>query len=83
MTKNIKPIHSAKYGKLIEMLVELRKDAGITQRDLARSMGVHHSWVAKVEICERRLDVVEFIRLIKTLGGDPVKMVKEISGLIK
>ena len=33
--------------------------AGLSQRDLAARLKVPHSWVAKVESGERRIDVVE------------------------
>lgn len=45
------------------MLVQLRSlrlAAGLSQRQIANSLTVPHSWVAKVESGERRLDLIEF-----------------------
>jgi transcriptional regulator with XRE-family HTH domain len=41
-------------------LTELRVSAGLSQRQLAGVLKVPHSWVAKVESGERRIDAVEF-----------------------
>lgn len=78
----VKTIYSIEYRKLLEALVKLRQQAGLTQRDLAGQLGVQPSWVAKVELGERRLDVVETLRLVKRLGGDPVKIVRQLAALI-
>jgi len=42
-------------------------------RDLAAKLDVSHSWVGKIEQGERRLDVLEYVRLCKALGVDPGK----------
>lgn len=73
-----KTIHTDEYRQLLETLAALRRKAGLTQRGLAEKLGVHHSWVAKVEIGERRLDVLETIRIIKALDGDPVKVIRTL-----
>jgi len=44
----------------------------LTQADLAKRLGVVPSWVAKVEIGERRLDVVEFTAIARALKMDPL-----------
>lgn len=40
-------------------------------RELGDKLGVIHSWVGKIEQGERRLDLIEYIRLCKVLGIDP------------
>jgi len=40
------------------------------------------SWIAKVEIGERRLDLVEFIRVRKALGCDPAPLMRKVSSRI-
>ena len=57
----------------------MREDAGLSQRALAERLGEHHSWVAKVEIGERRLDVVEFVRICKALKRDPLPLVRIVA----
>jgi transcriptional regulator with XRE-family HTH domain len=59
---------------MLRILRQAREDAGLSQRELARKLGVHASWVAKVELGERRLDVVEFIQMARALGKDPKRL---------
>lgn len=42
-------------------------------RDLAKKLDVPHSWIGKIEQAERRLDVMEYIRLCKALKIDPAE----------
>ena len=51
------------------LLVEARKTYGLTQRELAARVGKPPSFIAKIEVGERRLDVVRFIALARAIGG--------------
>jgi transcriptional regulator with XRE-family HTH domain len=56
---------------MIAQLVQARKNAGITQAELGRRLGQRQTWVSKVELGERRLDVAEWIEICKAIGVDP------------
>ncbi len=47
-------------------------------RKLAGELDVPHSWIAKVEQLERRLDVMEYVRLCHGIGVDPNKGLAKI-----
>ncbi len=64
---------------MLALLRRAREDAGLTQRDLAARLRCHHSWVAKVEIGERRLDVIEFVRVAHALGEDPAEIFARVA----
>ena len=66
-----KTIYAEEYRELVEWLREARKRKGITMRELAKKLGVHHSWVGRIEQGERRLDILEFARVCKALGCNP------------
>ena len=53
---------------MIDQMVEIRKNRGLTQRDLAIKLKVSHCYVGRVETYERRLDIVETINWLKALG---------------
>jgi transcriptional regulator with XRE-family HTH domain len=55
-----KSTHTPEYDALRRRLTEIRTSAGKSQRQLAIVLKVPHSWVAKVESGERRIDLVEF-----------------------
>jgi transcriptional regulator with XRE-family HTH domain len=68
-----KSIHTPEYAALRAHLHKIRTDAGLSQRDLAARLKVPHSWVAKVENGERRIDLVEFCWFVGACGGDVEK----------
>jgi len=66
-----KSVHTPDYRALRVELQKTRADSGLSQRDLAARLGVPHSWVAKVENGERRVDLVEFCWFVSACGEDP------------
>jgi transcriptional regulator with XRE-family HTH domain len=72
-----KSLKSPEYERLIALLVAVRKKADIRQQALAKKLGKPQSFVAKYEGGERRIDVVEFIEIVRAVGGDPVRLFRE------
>ncbi|MGA2339482.1 MAG: helix-turn-helix transcriptional regulator [Terracidiphilus sp.] len=62
------------YKKLRELLVEVRRAAGLTQAELSQQLNRPQSFVSKYERGERRLDVIEFGEVAKALSVDPAKL---------
>ncbi|WP_173920748.1 helix-turn-helix domain-containing protein [Pseudidiomarina piscicola] len=71
-----KTLHSPQHQRLVAWLKKARCDQGLTMRDLAAKLGVPHSFVGKVEQCERRLDLIEFIEYCEALDLDPANGVR-------
>jgi transcriptional regulator with XRE-family HTH domain len=67
-----KSTHSKEYAALRSELCRAREKAGLSQRGLAAQLGVPHSWVAKVESGERRVDLIEYGWFLAACGVDPV-----------
>lgn len=63
-----KSIFDARYSLLIDQFVALRKSKGLSQRDLAKRLGVSNCCVARIETRERRVDVIEIIDYLRALG---------------
>lgn len=72
-----KTIHSADQTAFCALMIAARKAAGLTQHALARRLGRPQSFVAKYEGGERRLDVVEFVAVVRAIGGDPVRLLRD------
>jgi transcriptional regulator with XRE-family HTH domain len=59
------------YRELLSLLVEVRKEAGVTQVELAKRLGRPQPFVSYFERGERRMDVIEFVAVAKALGVAP------------
>lgn len=75
----LKTIHSPHNRVLREKLVEMRKAAGLTHRQLAAKLNREPSFVWRIENGERRVDVVEFYFICKALGVNPEKIYAELA----
>jgi transcriptional regulator with XRE-family HTH domain len=69
-----KSLRSPEHVALCELLISARKSAGLTQAEVATRLKRPQSFVAKYEGGERRLDVIEFIEVVRVVGGDPAEV---------
>ena len=58
------------YKNFLARLIEARKQAGLTQVDVAKRLGRAHSFISKCELGERRVDFVELQQLAKIYNKD-------------
>jgi transcriptional regulator with XRE-family HTH domain len=70
-------LHSYKHDVFRKLLIEARKNADLTQVEVARRLNVHQSFVSKYEIGERRLDFTEFIDISEVLNIDLLEFLKK------
>jgi len=66
-----KTIYSRQSECLRKKLIEMREGAGLTQRQLAVKLHREHSLISRLELGERRLDVVELFWMSKACGLKP------------
>lgn len=59
-----KSIHSPEYSDLVEALTRERKRLGLSQAEVGQLIGMSQSDISKIENQERRVDVLEFKRLL-------------------
>ncbi len=78
-----KSIFTEPYKLLISTLIQERKNAKITQQNLAKRLNKPQSFVAKYESRERRLDVVELIQITELLKIDIVPLIRKIQAVMK
>ena len=60
--------HTRRYDQLLEALRRARKEAGLTQMDVAARLEAYASYVSKCESGERRIDVVELADFCRVYG---------------
>ena len=73
--KWVQPEH---YQVVGTVLAAARQRVNLTQVDLARRLGKPQSVVSGYETGRRRVDVVEFLLIVRTLGADPIEVFDEI-----
>jgi len=60
-----KSIFDESYRTLVSDLAQERLRLNISQEELAVGIGLHQSDISKIEKLERRLDVLEFARILE------------------
>jgi transcriptional regulator with XRE-family HTH domain len=78
-----KSTHTTEYRALRAELREMRAIAGLSQRDLARRLAVPHSWVAKVESGERRIDIIEFCWFASACRADSLAIFDRVARSVR
>lgn len=69
--------NNSDYRRFVRLLTEARRKAGITQVELAKALKRPQSFVSKYERLERRLDVIEFLHIAKSIGIDPISVIRK------
>ena len=75
MSKSI--FHPA-YDEFRQALCAARKNAGLSQLQLAERLSKPQSFISKYERGERRLDVLEFFHVAEALNIDPLKFLRKV-----
>ena len=78
-----KSLRSKAHLVLVNELRTARKQSGLSQQEVADRLGVAQSFVAKVELGERRLDVVEFLRLSSAIETSPTDILRLVAAELK
>jgi len=63
-----KTIYTREYAILLRLLREARREAQITQVELAARLGQTQSFVSKVECGDRRLDIIQLRTILRHVG---------------
>lgn len=64
-------VKSTENQRLMTWFRMKRLEQGLTMRELGNRLHIPHSYISKIEHCERRLDVVEFVRYCRALEVAP------------
>ena len=74
----MKALRSPRHRALCAVLAAARKAAGLSQQELALRLKTSQTVIARIEIGERRIDVIEFIDLSRVLKIDPREIVSQL-----
>ena len=73
-----KSVFTDRYKLFLNLLIQERKNKGITQVLLAEKLNKPQSYVSNYENGERRLDVIEFLDIAACLGLDAAAFVQKL-----
>ena len=73
-----KLLRTPRQERLQALLAEVRKARKLTQSDVAERLDRPQSFVAKYEGGERKLDVVEFVKVAEALEIDPCALLSNL-----
>ena len=77
-----KSSYSPEHVALKNYLISVRKELNYTQRTLAGILSVHPSFVAKIEVGDRRLDLIEFVDYMSALKLCPIEQFRKLHAII-
>jgi transcriptional regulator with XRE-family HTH domain len=75
-------VDQKKYGALGAVLAAARGKVGLTQKQLSKRLGKPQSFVSNYERGQRRIDVLELIRIAEVLNADPGKLFGEVKRVL-
>lgn len=68
---------------LLDLLRQVRLNAGLRQTDVAKRLGKPQSFVSNYESGERRLDLLELKMVCEVVGLPLVEFIKRFDGQLK
>lgn len=66
-----KTVFTGAHQHIVDVLVEARRQSGLTQAQLAAKVGKDQTYISLIERSQRRVDVLEFVALARAMGVDP------------
>jgi transcriptional regulator with XRE-family HTH domain len=77
------PIFGDEYEVIVEVLVEARGQAGLSQRQLAQKLGRSQSHVCMIEKRQRRVELVEFCKIARAVKLEPEALFARVLARIR
>lgn len=74
----LKSVRSPAQRALLEAIRGARKQAGLTQQEVARRVRRPQSFVSAYESGDRKIDVLEFVRIAKAMRADPCELLRRV-----
>jgi transcriptional regulator with XRE-family HTH domain len=71
-------VQQREYRAIGAALADVRERAGVTQQQLAKRLRKPQSFVSNYENGQRRIDILELLRVVEALDGDPFEVFKAL-----
>lgn len=73
-----KTVFSDAHVRFVEVLAAARRQAKVTQAELAARLGKDQSFISIIEGGQRRVDVIEFCAICRALGIEPEALFRTV-----
>ncbi|NKF24546.1 helix-turn-helix domain-containing protein [Solimonas marina] len=83
MPRSRKSRYAPEYRTLIDLLIELRNEADVTQVELAKRMGTSQSVLSKLERGVVRMDLMDVLDYLDGIHADPRQFLDIFLGRIE
>lgn len=74
----MKPLRPVSNRTIRAILIAARREAGLTQRQLAALAKRPHSWIAKIEIGERKIFLADLFDIARAVRLQPEELFQRI-----
>lgn len=74
-----KSIRSERHGALRAIIKDRRKEADLTQAEVAKRLGRYQSYIAMIEGDELQVGLLEFLDLANAIGFDPAAAIRKLA----
>lgn len=74
----LKTLGTKRQEALVALIRDKRESAGLTQTDVAKALGEHQSFIARIESGQRRIDVIEYLTLSEVIGFDAAEALRQL-----
>lgn len=82
MMNNTKFTPTPAYLTFLSRLRLARMEANVSQRKLARRLGIHHSRVVRSEAAQREMDIIEVRAWCQAIGLSVVEFTRELDAAL-
>ena len=79
----IRSTKTREYDLFLSVLLESRKESGVSQRELARRIGRTQTYVSKIERGDQRMDIVELLAYCAGIGKQASHLVLRLELAVK
>jgi transcriptional regulator with XRE-family HTH domain len=76
-------VQPREYKAVGAALAAARERAGLTQQQLAKLLRKPQSFISSYENGQRRIDVLELLRIAEALDADPRRVFGDILGMVR
>jgi transcriptional regulator with XRE-family HTH domain len=70
--------YPSRQRAIVAAIASARREAQLSQRQLAQKLGVPPNWIQRVESLQRRVDVAEFIAIARAVNVDPCALLARV-----